>query len=66
VKVGDLVRFKDHPNVATSGRMLGIIVEVCAPPSARLVYNRIGVLWNDGNRIDWEPLNWLEVISESG
>tara|TARA_R110002051_G_scaffold269410_1_gene329526 strand:+ start:161 stop:301 length:141 start_codon:yes stop_codon:yes gene_type:complete len=46
--------------------MLGIIVEVCAPPSARLVYNRIGVLWNDGNRIDWEPMNWLEVISESG
>ena len=25
---------------------------------------RIGVLWNDSNCVDFEPRDWLEVISE--
>jgi|TARA_R110001583_G_scaffold16196_25_gene65865 hypothetical protein len=26
---------------------------------------RVGVVWNDGGGIDYEPVKWLEVISES-
>ena len=33
-------------------------------PQRHLLAGRVGVKWNDGNRIDWEPIDWLEVLSE--
>jgi len=67
MKVGDLIAFRQNPE---RGRrrishrdcvpvIPGIVIEVGAQ------YNRVGVLWSDGDRIDYEPRGWLEVISES-
>jgi hypothetical protein len=48
-----------------SDLVIGIVVDLNLPhpPNSR---NRVGVLWTDGDGIDYEPKVWLEVISESG
>ena len=60
MKVGDLVTMPD-PHVETS---VGLVVDVntaCRTPGLE----RVGVIWADSDRVDYEPKNWLEVISES-
>ena len=62
MKIGDLVRFKG------SDLVVGIIMSMDA--SSRSEPDRwsdyIGIVWMDGDRIDFEPAHFLEVISESG
>ena len=57
MKVGDLVKFEG------SDLAIGIIVDLNLPhpPSTR---NRVGILWADGDGVDYELKAWLEVISE--
>jgi hypothetical protein len=57
VKVGDLVKFKG------SDLVIGIIVDLNLPNPPNTL-NRVGILWTDGDGIDYEPKAWLEVISE--
>ena len=64
VKVGDLVKFK-----SSDDPIIGIIVvpagKGTAPPCwIPRTRTRIGVLWADGGTVDYEPADWLEVISE--
>ena len=63
MKVGDLVKFK-----SSDDPIIGIIVVPAGKGTARpqhLSRTRIGVLWADGGTVDYEPADWLEVISES-
>jgi hypothetical protein len=68
MKVGDLVVM---PGPQGDGHWLhpcsGIVVELSfvGDEGQRQQTPRVGVAWADGNRIDWEPESWLEVISES-
>jgi len=68
MKVGDLVImpgsvFRDGDD----GRALGVVVEpsFVGPNGETQQTPRVGVLWSDGEGIDWEPETWLEVISEN-
>ena len=61
MKLGDLVimpNATDHTINKQNGEV-GLIM------NDTIVRNRIGVLWADGNGdVDYEPVDWLEVISE--
>ena len=61
MKVGDLVRFKN------SDLVMGIIVDTdCDDTNAGHRWkDYVGIVWMDGDRIDFEPKHFLEVISES-
>ena len=70
MRVGDLVTM---PESSVGCSVTGIIIST-EPPKSLLEskpswYNRpkrVGVLWSDGGgTIDWEPRDWLEVISAS-
>jgi len=68
MKVGDLVMMPDDAGKPEELRELvqhavpGIVVDTdtCAGKT-----NRVGIMWMDGDRVDWEPRAWLVVISES-
>ncbi len=70
MKVGDLVVM---PNSSVGREVTGVVVSVTPPeifirekPSWYRAGKRLAVVWSDGGgRIDWEPREWLEVISES-
>ena len=65
-KVGDLVVMPDDPgkpeDIRAEARIPGIVVDIstCAGKT-----NRVGIMWTDGDRVDWEPRAWLKVINES-
>jgi hypothetical protein len=62
MKVGDLVRFKG------SDLITGIIMNMesaDAPTETGRWHGYVGIMWMDGDRIDFEPKHFLEVISES-
>ena len=66
MKVGDLVTmpgscYRDRDGTPA----LGVVVDLGNDIEAEGRTRRIGILWNDGDRVDWEPEQWLEVISES-
>ena len=68
MQVGDMVTM---PESSVGRSVTGIIVST-EPPKSLLESKplirskRVGVLWSDGGgTIDWEPRDWLEVISES-
>ena len=61
MKVGDLV-IMPNPIDYTLRKKQG---EVGLIMNDKIVRKRIGVLWADGDGdIDYEPVDWLEVISE--
>ena len=59
MKVGDLVKFE-----GSDLGIIGIIVDLNLPhpPNTR---NRVGILWADGDGVDYELKAWLEVVNES-
>ena len=61
MKVGDLVRFRG------SDLVTGIVMNMesaDAPTETGRHSGYIGIAWMDGDRIDFEPKHFLEVISE--
>ena len=62
MKVGDLVIMIDETVLEGELMSIGIIMDddIRFPGGKK----RIGVLWNDSNCVDFEPRDWLEVISE--
>jgi hypothetical protein len=57
MKVGDLVRMKTHDT-----GLIGIVLDRDYHRSSI----QIGILWFGGSgKMDWEPEQWLEVVSES-
>jgi len=67
MKVGDLVIMPGETLMAGADMSVGIIVaDDYQTRNQRRKNNRIGVMWSDGGLcIDYEPKDWLEVISES-
>ena len=65
MKVGDLVIMPGsaHGHYEPYGSSIGVIVKV---PRATDSSKRVGVYWMDGEgHVDWEPVDWLEVINET-
>jgi hypothetical protein len=66
MKVGDLVTMiGEHHRECDDKLALGVVVDLGNDVEAEGRTRRIGILWNDGDRVDWEPEQWLEAISES-
>jgi len=68
VKLGDLVTMPGTwIRNMDDGNGLGMVVELpfVGPNGETQQTPRVGILWSDGEGIDWEPETWLEVISES-
>ncbi len=67
MKVGDLVTMPGESLPAGEKPSVGIVLEPAfvGPNGERQQTPRVGVLWADGEGMDWEPANWLEVVSES-
>ena len=63
MKVGDLVIMPGETIRPGDDMSVGLIVEdeIRFPGGNK----RIGVLWGDSHCVDFEPKDWLEVISES-
>jgi hypothetical protein len=70
MKVGDLVMMPGEYTVSGGRPSLGIIIaddydKIAPKRHAGKKKLRIGVMWTDGDgRVDYEPRDWLEVISE--
>jgi len=68
MQVGDLVRIKPDNLIELDESDMTVGIVMALPnkktPQRHLLAGRVGVKWNDGNRIDWEPIDWLEVLSE--
>ena len=68
MKLGDLVTMPGTwIRNMDDGNGLGMVVELpfVGPNGETQQTPRVGILWSDGEGIDWEPETWLEVISES-
>ncbi len=60
MKVGDLVTM---PRGGEAPPPVGVVAKLPAPSQSQ---QRVGIYWMDGDgRVDWEPVVWLEVISEN-
>lgn len=66
MKVGDLVHMPNETVPAGSVKSIGIIVEETdtRTHSRNWKRKRIGVMWADSDRVDFEPIEWLEVIND--
>ena len=63
MKVGDLVIMS-----RVESSVVGLVVKMpyIVPNGEKQQTPRVGVYWMDGEgHTDWEPMNWLEVVSES-
>jgi len=63
MKVGDLVIMS-----RVESSVVGLVVKMpyVGPNGEKQQTPRVGVYWMDGEgHTDWEPMNWLEVVSES-
>jgi hypothetical protein len=63
MKVGDLVIMS-----RVESSVVGLVVKMpyIGPNGEKQQTPRVGVYWMDGEgHTDWEPMNWLEVVSES-
>jgi len=67
MKNGDLIHMPGEHVVARSNPSIGIVVDDRATVAGdpRAGRGRIGILWADSDRIDYEPKEWLEVLSEA-
>ena len=63
MKAGDLVIMVGELIAVGDNMSVGLVVEDCLRyPGDN---TRIGVMWFDSDCVDYEPKDWLEVISES-
>jgi hypothetical protein len=68
MKVGDLVimpgsSYRDGEDAPT----VGVVVKMpfVGPNGEKQQTPRVGIYWMDGaGHVDWEPMGWLEVVSE--
>ena len=69
MKVGDLVQMPCAlvfgQSVMGESPSIGIVVNLGPVPHRPNTRNRVGVMWTDREGVDYEPMAWLEVISES-
>mgnify|MGYP004125383911 CR=1 FL=1 len=67
MKNGDLIHMPDEHVVGRESPSIGIVVDdrVTVAGDPRAGRGRIGIMWADSGRIDYEPKDWLEVLSEA-
>ena len=69
MKVGDLVRMPGSSHRAAGDTCaIGVVIKMpyVGPNGQKQQHPRVGIYWMDGDgHVDWEPMNWLEVVSES-
>ena len=73
MKVGDLVImpgscYRDNGRSIDEGPSVGVVVKMpfVGPNGEKQQTPRVGVYWGDGEgHVDWEPMNWLKVVSEA-
>ncbi len=66
MKIGDLVIMPGSVvRDGEAGATLGIVMALpfVGPSGERQQTPRVGILWSDGEGIDWEPQAWLKVVS---
>jgi hypothetical protein len=62
MKVGDLIHMPGEAVPEGEVPSIGIVIDV-EPRHAR--DKRVGVLWANWHQVEWEPKDWLEVVSEA-
>ena len=66
MKVGDLVHMPNESVPDGSVKSIGIVIaDDYRTRNQRRKNNRIGIMWADSDRVDYEPRAWLEVINEN-
>ena len=68
MKVGDLVIMPGESLMAGDDMSVGLVVDETDPRTHKSwagKRKRVGVFWAGSNCVDYEPKDWLEVISES-
>ena len=69
MRIGDLVIMPGEKLMTHERPSLGVVVSLDDPRTHHSWVGktkRVGVMWGDGDRIDFEPVEWLEVISACG
>ena len=59
MQIGDLVVFRGDED-----RTTGLIVAEREDDAANLRRPRMGVWWSDHDQVEWEPVEYMDVISE--
>ena len=62
MKVGDLIHMPGETVVEGCEPSIGIVIDT---EPRHLHDKRVGVLWVGADGVDWEPKDWLEVLSEA-
>ena len=69
MKVGDLVHMPGQTLIKGEDSGIGLVVDMSDSRTHRSwpgKGKRVGIMWVDGGGVvDFEPIEWLEVISES-
>ena len=70
MKIGDLVTMPGScvsPLHRGNRTPVGVVVKMpfVGPDGQKQQHPRVGVYWMDGDGVDWEPMNWLEVLNEN-
>jgi hypothetical protein len=68
MKVGDIVHMPEETIREGENPSIGIVIhdkDTRTHTSWAGKSKRIGILWACSNTVEWEPLDWLEVISDS-
>ena len=63
MKVGDLVVMPDETVLEGLNPSVGIVVADDYPTNDIRKMKRIGIMWADSDRVDYEPIDWLKVIN---
>ncbi len=63
MKIGDLVCMPGETILPGEKPSLGIIIDDDWRNHPGKGKKRIGVMWTDSWRVDWEPKAWLEVVN---
>jgi hypothetical protein len=61
MKSGDLIHMPGETVPEGEVPSIGIVIDT---EPRHLHDKRVGVLWVGANGVDWEPKDWLEVLSE--
>ena len=68
MKVGDLVHMPGESFVPGENMSIGLVIDESDPRTHKSwpgKTKRVGIWWAGSDLIEFEPIDWLEVINES-
>jgi len=66
MKVGDLVTMPGRGWLKREATGIVVKMPFVGPNGEKQQTPRVGIYWMDGAvQVDWEPMAWLEIVSES-